>query len=196
MGKRKKLLTSTWIVVATVGAILFAGQPQRSSAQNAPFKSYQLLVFCGNPQVASATFWHDVKETSMGLKSICAGNCPKGKVPLEEALAGLPAEVTAALKAKVEKKHQENVAAGKRASLACLRKCDPDPYPEYVRKRQVSLELFKHASDLRLSATKLVGEQLEAEFGNLRWEGELDVAGEMGWDNFGRHVMKGMRTSR
>ncbi len=183
-------------VFVVIGAIIIVGTPHPSSAQNAPYKSYQLIVYCENPEVASATFWHDVKEPSMGLKSICAGKCKGGTVPLEDALAGLPAEVSAALKAMVEKKHEENVAAGRRRSLACLRKCEPDPYPEYLRKRQVSLELFKHASDLRLKATNLVAEQLEAEFGNLRWEAEIDIAGEKGWDNFGRHVMKGMRGSR
>ncbi len=196
MRKKIRPLFSMSVLVMIMGTIFLAGNPQPSSAQNAPFKSYQLIVYCDNPEVASATFWHDVEETSMGLKSICAGKCEGRMVPLEDALAGLPAEASAALKAMVEKKHEENVAAGRRASLACLRKCVPDPYPEYLRKRQISLELFKHASDLRLSATKLVGEQLEAEFGNLRWEAELDLAGEKGWDDFGRHVMRGMRTSR
>ncbi|RPH75855.1 MAG: hypothetical protein EHM80_15620 [Nitrospiraceae bacterium] len=115
-----------------IGAIFLAVKPELSSAQNAPYRSYQLKVYCENSQVASATFWHDV-GTSMGLKQICAGNCPRGTVPLAEALAGLPAEVSAALKAKVDK-HQENAAAGKGRPLICLRdgkkspddKCQPD----------------------------------------------------------------------
>lgn len=196
MRERIRTIILLSALLLMIGAIFLVGKPQPSSAQNAPFKSYQLRVFCGNSAIPTEAFWHDVGEDSMGVNVRCAGNCPGGTVPLEAALAGLPAAVSAALKAMVEKKHEENVAAGRRASLACLRKCEPDPYPEYLRKRQISLELFKHASDLRLTATKLVGEQLESEFGNLRWEAELELAGEMGWDNFGRHVMKGMRTSR
>jgi hypothetical protein len=122
-----------------IGAIFLAAKPELSSAQNAPYRSYQLKVYCENSQVASATFWHDV-GTSMGLKQICAGKCPRGTVPLAEALAGLPAEVSAALKAKVDK-HQENAAAGKGRPLACLRdgkkppddKCDVKKACEKIR---------------------------------------------------------------
>jgi hypothetical protein len=106
----------------------------------APFKSYQLLVFCGNSQVASATFWQDVKEESMGLKSICVGTCPAGTVPLADVLAGLPAEVSAGLRAQVEKR-EADAAAGKGRSLAaCLNlkppaedKCDSEKACEAVR---------------------------------------------------------------
>lgn len=168
-------------------AILLGGKPQSSFAQNAPFKSYQLLVFCGDPQVASATFWHDVPESSMGLKSICVGNCPKGRVQIDDALAGIPGAAAAALKAKVAK-HQENAAAGKGRFLACLAKCDPDPYPDFLRKKQVSLELFKHASDLRLTASKLVAERWGAESTNLAIEGGKEVGGDAAWDQLGPAV--------
>jgi hypothetical protein len=56
--------------------------------------------------------------------------------------------------------------------------------------------LFKHASDLRLTASKLVADWWGDEAGNLRWEGEKEVAGDMAWDDFGRHVQRGMRGSR
>lgn len=128
MRKRIRPLISTSVLVIMIGAIFFAGKPQPLYAQNAPFKSYQLRVFCENAQVATATFWYDVKEQSMGLKSICAGNCPEGTVTIADALAGLPPEVSAALKAMVEK-HQENAAAGKGQSLACLRD-GKEPPPE------------------------------------------------------------------
>ena len=118
MRKRIRPLISTSALVIMVGAIFFAGKPELSSAQNAPFKSYQLRVFCGNSAIPTEAFWHDVGEDSMGVNVRCAGNCPGGKVPLADALAGLPAEVSAALKAKVEK-HQENAAAGKGRSLSC-----------------------------------------------------------------------------
>lgn len=133
----------------------------------------------------------------MGLKSICVGSCPGGMVSLADALAGLPAEARDGLNAKVEK-HEEDAAAGKGRSLAaCLNaKCDPDLYADYLRKRQVAMELFQHASDLRLKAVYLIGERMGAEFDNLRLEGEKDLAGEKAWENFGRHVQRGMRGSR
>lgn len=56
--------------------------------------------------------------------------------------------------------------------------------------------MFKHASELRLKATKLVGERVGDEFDNLRFDAELDVAGDRGWENFGKHVVKGMGDSR
>lgn len=118
------------IVCAVAMAGLFGPGRQPSAGQDAPFKSYQLRVFCDNSGVASATFWHDVKEESMGVKVICAGNCDGGKVSLEHALAGLPAEVSAAFRADVAK-HDANAVAGKGQPLACLRdgkekpKCDP-----------------------------------------------------------------------
>src|SRR5688572_6389035 len=187
MEKRRRLLITRPLLVMFFGTILFAGKPQLSFAQNAPFKSYQLLVFCGDPQVASATFWHDVPERSMGLKSLCVGNCPKGKISLEDAISGIPAGAQAALKAKVEK-HQSDAAAGKGRYLACLAKCDPDPYPDFLRKKQVSLELFKHASDLRLTASKLVAERWGAESQSLGIEAGKEVGGDLAWEQIGPAV--------
>lgn len=119
MRKRTRLLISISVLVMIIGAILYAGKPRPSSAQNAPFQSYDLRVFCGGPQVASATFWHDVPESSMGLKTIDVGNCKRCNVSLADALAGLPAAVSTALKAKVDK-HQADAAAGKGSRLTCL----------------------------------------------------------------------------
>ena len=113
MRKRIRPLISTSALVIMVGAIFFAGKPELSSAQNAPFKSYQLRVFCGNSAIPTEAFWHDVGEDSMGVNVRCAGNCPGGKVPLADALAGLPAAVSAALMAKVE-----NAPAGKVGCVA------------------------------------------------------------------------------
>lgn len=106
-------------MVVVIGTIFLAGTPELSRAQNAPFKSYQLLVYCEDSQVASATFWHDVQEQSMGVKILCAGNCPDGAVPLANALAGLPAAVSAALRAKVDK-HQADAVRGNGSALTCL----------------------------------------------------------------------------
>lgn len=86
------------------------------------FKMYQLRVYCGDSQVATVIFGHIVDEPTMGTKVMCAGNCPGGKVPIADALAGLPADVSAAFEAKV-KKHEENAAAGNGQSLAG---CDCD----------------------------------------------------------------------
>jgi hypothetical protein len=179
-------------------ALFAAGILVASVARADGFRSYQLAVYCGHSPVATATFWQDVtKPGTMGLKSICAGSCPGGMVPLADALAGLPAEARDGLMAKLVK-HEENAAAGKGRSLAvCLNaKCNPDLYADYLRKRQVAMELFQHASDLRLKAVYLIGESMGAEFDNLRFEGEKDLAVEKAWENFGRHVQRGMREAR
>lgn len=141
MRKRARSLISMSVLVMMIGAIFLAVKPELSSAQNAPYRSYQLKVYCENAQVASATFWHDV-GTSMGLKQICAGNCPGGTVPLAAALAGLPAEVSAALQAKVDK-HQENAAAGNGRPLTCLRD-GKEPQPE--KKCENPLPWFDNSS--------------------------------------------------
>lgn len=66
----------------------------------------------------------------MGLKQICAGNCPGGTVPIAEALFGLPAAVSAALMAKVVE-HQENALAGEGLPLLCGGKRKP-PCEKYT----------------------------------------------------------------
>lgn len=112
---RPKTMTLA-IVCAVAMAGLFGPSLQSSSGQNKPFRNYQLRVFCDDSGVATATFWHDVGE-SMGIKVTCAGNCPgEGWVSLADALAGLPAEVSAALRSEVEKQ----AAAGKGRSVACV----------------------------------------------------------------------------
>jgi hypothetical protein len=104
------------IICAVAIAGLFGPGRQPSSAQN--FKSYQLRVFCGNSPIPTNSFWHDVNGdlNSMGVKVVCAGNCPGGRVSLADALAGLPAGVSAALRSEVEKQ----AAAGKGRSVACV----------------------------------------------------------------------------
>jgi hypothetical protein len=138
MRKRTRLLISTAVLVMVIGAIFLAVKPELSSAQDAEFRSYQLVVYCGNSGVATVIFGHEVTSGGtvgrplMGNKSICAGNCPggTGTVPLAAALAGLPAQVSAALQAKVDK-HQADAAAGKGRPLTCLQdgkenpKCEP-----------------------------------------------------------------------
>ena len=115
---RKKMISTSALVIM-IGAIFLCAMPQTLYAQNAPFKSYQLRVHCGSPEAATTAFWHDVPESSMGVKVICAGNCPGGNVPLADALAGLPAEVSTALRAKVDK-HQADAAGGNGSVLSCL----------------------------------------------------------------------------
>lgn len=133
----------------------------------------------------------------MGLKSICAGQCSGAMVSLADALNGLPTEARNGLEAKVDK-HEERAAAGTGQSLAaCLSlECNPDLYADYLRKRQVAMELFQHASDLRLKAVYLIGESMGNEFDNLRLDAVKDVAVEMGWEGVGRHVLRGLRESR
>lgn len=184
------------------GIILFAGVRELSAQKVDGFKSYQLIVYCGNSGLPSATFWYNVPEDGppgrpfMGLHTVCAGKCRGGVVPFDEALANLPDGVTAFFKSELQK-HEVKAAAGKAKSLAsCGSKCDAGKYDDYLRKRQVAMELFKHASDLRLTASKLAADWWGTEADNLRWEGEKEVAGDLAWDDFGRHVMRGMRGSR
>lgn len=138
MRKRTRLLISTSVLVLMIGAIFFAGKPELSSAQNEGFQIYQLLVFCGNSSVASATFSQKATEGGtvgrplMGTHTECVGNyCGGGKVSLADALARFPAKVSAALKAQVER-HR---FAGEGWFITCLRggkeppetKCEPPP---------------------------------------------------------------------
>lgn len=121
MKNRTRLLISTSVLVMMIGAIFFV-EPQLSSAQNDGFEIYDLLIFCGDSGLPSAIFGHHVTEGGtvgrplMGTKTMCVGNCPQGDVTLDAALAGLPAEVSAALRAKVEK----HPAAGAGWFITCL----------------------------------------------------------------------------
>jgi hypothetical protein len=74
--------------------------------------------------------------------------------------------------------------------------CDPKHEADFKRKEQKAMELFQHASDLRMQALNLLSERLAEEFAGLRFEAEKDVAMELAWEDFGRHVVKGMRDSR
>ena len=202
MRRGASLLMYSAQLVGVIGIVLLAGARELSAQKVDGFKSYQILVFCGNSGLASASFWYNVPDDGnvgrplMGLHSICVGNCGGKTVSFEEALAGLPAGVSAAFKAKLQE-HEVNAAAGKAKSLAgCGSRCDASKYDDYLRKRQVAMELFKHASDLRLTASKLVANWWGDEAANLRWEGEKEVAGDLAWDDFGRHVQRGMRGSR
>ncbi len=109
MRKRTRLLISKSVLFIIIGAIFFVGMPEPAAAQNEGFKIYQLIVHCKDPQLPAAIFGHQVTDEgtvgrpSMGTLSICVGNCPGLMLSLETALAGLPADVSAALKAKVER---------------------------------------------------------------------------------------------
>ncbi len=110
MTKSMSLRIATIIMVLLIGSIFFAGKPQRSSAQNEGFQSYQLLVFCENSSLASATFWYEmppgggtVGRPLMGLKTVCAGKkCGGGPVTLEQALGQFPGNVSLAMRSKVD----------------------------------------------------------------------------------------------
>lgn len=130
MRNRSSLPISRSVLVVMIGAIYLAGKPELSLAQSDGFKMYQLLVFCGGTSLASKIFGHTVTEGGtvgrplMGTKSICVGNCGGDSVSLENALAGLPAAVSANLKTQVDK-HQADAAAGKGSSLTCLMNATP-----------------------------------------------------------------------
>jgi hypothetical protein len=101
-----------------IGAIFFA-EPRPTSAQNV--YSYQLRVFCGDSKIPTGAFWKDAPSdlNSMGVKVVCAGNCPGGTVSLADALAGLPGAVAAMFRADIAA-HDANAAAGKGKPLTCL----------------------------------------------------------------------------
>lgn len=182
----------------TALTLFAAGILVASVARADKFKMYQLQVYCENSQVATVIFGHIVTEPSMGTKVMCAGRCRGGMVPIADVLAGLPAEVSAALRAKVEK-HEENAAAGKGRSLALCggaTKCNPELYADYLRKRQVAMELFQHGSDLRLVASKLVAERWGAETVNLGIEGGKEVGGDLAWERYGPQVTRLLGQSR
>ncbi|HUE80773.1 MAG TPA: hypothetical protein VMM84_01585 [Pyrinomonadaceae bacterium] len=114
------------IVCAVAMAGLFGASQQPSSGQT--FRDYQLRVFCNDSGVATATFWREVDKKSMGLKVICAGNCPgEGWVSLADALAGLPAGVSADFEARVCK------TLGARG-VACNNLCPGPPKPPDDKK--------------------------------------------------------------
>lgn len=119
MRNRRGLLISTSVLV--VGSIFFAWRPEPAAAQDG-FEIYDLYMHCGSPQLPAAMFGHRVTTGGtegrpvMGTYTMCVGNCPQGDVTLDAALAGLPADVSAALKAKMEK----HPAAGAGWFITCL----------------------------------------------------------------------------
>jgi len=166
--------------ITILGFIFLAGWLAPSFGQKDDFADYQLRVHCSDPQVANVIF--SVKGTGMmGMKVLCAGKCDGKTVSFEEALAGLSAGVTAGFRAELQK-HEVKAAAGEAKSIAsCGSKCDASTYDDYLRKRQVAMELFKHASELRLTASKLVAERWGAESTNLRIETEKELVGDLAW---------------
>ena len=186
---RASLLINTVVTIGIIGITLFAGVSELSAQKKVDgFKSYQLLVFCGESGNATATFWYNVPDDRntgrplMGLHSRCAGNCRGKTVSFEDALAGLPEGVSTAFKANLQE-HEVKAAAGKARSVAgCGSKCDASKYDDYLRKRQVAMELFKHASDLRLTASKLVAEQWGAESKLFGTEAAKEVGGDLAWE--------------
>lgn len=75
MRKRVKLFVYAAAMVITIGAIFYSWKLQSTSAQNAPFKSYQLRVFFGDSEIPTEAFWYDGEEESMGVKVVGAGKC-------------------------------------------------------------------------------------------------------------------------
>ena len=147
MRQERRSIIVVLAMVVVMGTIFLGGTP--SSAQNAPFQSYDLRVFCGDsPNAnATATFWHDVPESSMGLKTIDVGNCNGCNGSLADALAGLPAAAAAALKAMVDK-HQADAAAGKGQPLTCLGDCENkanQAWDDYMRNLKIVLGLWDDA---------------------------------------------------
>lgn len=138
MRKRTRLLISPTVLFTIIGVVFFVAKPEPVVAQNEGFKIYQLIMHCGSPQLPAAIFGHQVADDgtvgrpSMGTYSTCVGNCPGRSVSLEDALAGLPADVSAALKAKVEK----HPAAEADWFIACLGRRKKIECPEIFLSRE------------------------------------------------------------
>ena len=185
-----------------LGTLAVCALPNLVFSQDS-FYLYQLEVYCGDPQVATVIF--SAKGSgSMGTHVFCAGNCRGRNVPFVNALATVPAGVAASFRTQMQQ-HEQAAAAGQKQSIAkCLgvgdgKKCDQDLYNDYLRKRQTAMELYKHASDLRLTATKLVAEYWGEQSDNLRFEGEKEVAGDLvgqEWERYAPLVRKKFGQSR
>lgn len=167
------------------------------------FYMYDLQVYC-NPNFASKIFSARGKG-AMGTKVLCAGKCPGGRVvKIKDVLAGLPGEVAAAFTTQLAQ-HEADAAAGKTRSLKhcdCdtdCPKCDKGLYEDYLRKRQAAMDLFKHASELRLTASKLLAEHLVYEEAQARWEAETEMLGDtldLTWREYASRIKRKMAASQ
>ena len=119
------------------------------TTQQSDFQIYQLEVYCGDPQVATVIFGHRT-NAMMGTKVICVGNCRRGSVDLQAALAGLPADVSRAFHSQIEKNEQD-AAAGKARSIAgCLgrkgdtpgSKCDKEKACEAIEAMEKTIAKY------------------------------------------------------
>ena len=94
-------------LLGIIAIIIFVGASDLFAQKIEGFKSYQLLVRCKNWTHPIATFWYNVPDDGnlgrplMGLHTECAGDCEQGHVTLTDALAKLPDNAAAALRAKV-----------------------------------------------------------------------------------------------
>ncbi len=74
--------------------------------------------------------------------------------------------------------------------------CDPKLYADYLRKRQVAMELFQHASDLRLKATYLVADWWREELARYGVELGKDVGGDAAWEHGAKWFKSSSRATR
>lgn len=116
----------TALVLFTAGILVTSV----AEAEKKGFVIYQLQVYCEDSQNATAIFSHKDKNGFMGTHVMCAGKCSSicsnCSGSIADALAEVPTDVSAALKAKVEE-HEKNAATRKRRSLAsCEDRCMDD----------------------------------------------------------------------
>lgn len=171
MRKRIRPLSYTTVLVMLIVAIFLVGMASPAYAQKEGFRTYKLVVYCGNSGVASVIFSHEVTEGGtagrplMGTHVENVGNCPSCKgvpVPLVDALAKLPVEVSAALKAMVDK-HQADAAAGKNRPLTCLGACGSQAWEDYKRNLKIVLGIWDDADkefDRGLEEFKVAKEEI------------------------------------
>jgi hypothetical protein len=149
MRKRKKRVISASGFMM-IGVFFFAADPQLASAQNDGFKLYQLNVFCENTSLVTRIFTAEATEGGtagrplMGTKVFCAGTkCAGGPVTLTAALAGLSANVSAALQKQVDD-YQQNLAPGDDWFRTCL---GDGKKPPEKRCEQSTPWLYQHWDD-------------------------------------------------
>ncbi len=143
MRHQTRCLIHTTVLLSIFVAIFNAAKVEPSSAQTEGFKLYQVQLWCGDSGLPTKILSHEVTTGGtvgrplMGTRVICIGKCAGRRTTMADAFAGLPADLSQALTAKVEAYQQEAAFAGQGEYIAkCIgtnpkpeTKCEP-PRPD------------------------------------------------------------------
>jgi len=111
MRKRIRLVVLLVYVATAVVVVFFARKPQTAAGQQSDFYLYQLNVNCTDSGLVTKIF--TVKGSGkMGTHVFCAGRCGGRMVTFTDAMAGLPAKVSQALSAELDKYDTDAVRRG------------------------------------------------------------------------------------